>query len=77
MNKHRLLDYINIFGLIELTEHLSKHFPYTGEEIFNVILMLDSVDDALQVLSYCEENENLSINEAVYLILHARDEKEN
>ena len=53
---------------------LASFYHFEAYSIRNVILQLDSIDDALLVIHEAKKR-NLTLDEAVYLRLKGRDEK--
>lgn len=77
MNRLKILERLGNIGVFDIAKILHNHFQQVStERIYNLILQLDSVDQSIVVLNGHKED-NVSIDDAVYLILKYRDEKEN
>lgn len=70
----KIIERLGKAGVFDIAKTLHYFFPRIfTERIYNLILQLDSVDQAIVVLNGHKED-NINIDEAVYLILKYRDE---
>ena len=63
-------------GVFDLAKILHRHFPNVSTQRINdLILQLDSADQAIDVLFENKNDSSTSINDLVYLILKYRDDR--